>query len=403
MGNISSSNPKYTSASNSPSKSPNNSTNDNLNDSTNDGPSDSSNESSSDSSTSSSRDNILYNEIKDKLKDVELCKSLEERELNELILNLGDETRFLNQYLQLGDNHLNQITNDLQTLVIQNNNFYNFSLGEYYVRNLINGLRKHRKKTDKFKIYLFISKLRDDRSDSPFLRFFAKSLLRNKYGMFHVGLEIDGIILEWGTGDAGPHLIYPRVNTKRLCEKLAHIRVNYGQEFNLITTFSQTWYHKLYNTILSIMKRLSFVPQIGFISSDKLQIIAQKSVYWNMNFSYNPLTRNCQHFIEEILETLGLTFNPEGEFKKFLDRIVNYADDSFLFQKEEFLSRQDLDQFADQNWDKISNVWDKRLLLCYSDMMNNMYEFKHDKKWEKWGPINSKEKWVERENELRTD
>ncbi|CAB5096035.1 unnamed protein product [Rhizophagus irregularis] len=171
MGNISSSNPKYTSASNSPSKSPNNSTNDNLNDSTNDGPCDSSNESSSDSSTSSSRDNILYNEIKDKLKDVELCKSLEERELNELILNLGDETRFLNQYLQLGDNHLNQITNDLQTLVIQNNNFYNFSLGD---------------------------KLRDDRSDSPFLRFFAKSLLRNKYGMFHVGLEIDGIILEWG-------------------------------------------------------------------------------------------------------------------------------------------------------------------------------------------------------------
>ncbi|CAB5096023.1 unnamed protein product [Rhizophagus irregularis] len=151
------------------------------------------------------------------------------------------------------------------------------------------------------------------------------------------------------------------------------------------------------------MRRLSFVPQIGFISSDKLQIIAQKCVYWNMNFSYNPLTRNCQHFIEEILETLGLTFNPEGEFKKFLDRIVNYADDSFLFQKEEFLSRQDLDQFADQNWDKISNVWDKRLLLCYSDMMNNMYEFKHDKKWEKWGPINSKEKWVERENELRTD
>ncbi|EXX63595.1 uncharacterized protein OCT59_025544 [Rhizophagus irregularis] len=395
MGNISSSNPKYTSASNSP----NNSTNEN--DSTNDGPSDSSNESSSDSTTSSSsRDIILYNEIKNKLKDEELCKSLEERELNELILNLGDETRFLNQYLQLGDNHLNQITNDLRTLV-QNNNFSIISLGEYYVRNL---LRKHRRKSDKFNIYLFISKLRDDRSDSPFLRFFAKSLLRNKYGMFHVGLEIDGIILEWGTGDAGPHLIYPRVNTKRLCEKLAHIRVNYGQEFNLITTFSETWYHKLYNYILNKMRKfLSFVPKIGSISSDKLQIIARKCVYWNKNFNYNPLRRNCQHFIEEILEALGLTFNPEGEFKKFLDRIVNYADDSFLFQEEEFLSRQDLDQFADKNWDKISNVWDKRLLLCYSDMMNNMYEYKHDKKWEKWGPMNSKEKWVERENELRTD
>jgi hypothetical protein len=144
---------------------------------------------------------------------------------------------------------------------------------------------------------------------------------------------------------------------------------------------------------------LSFVPKIGVMSSNKLNIIAQKCVYWNKNFYYNPLYRNCQHFIDEILEALGLKFHPEGEFEKFLNRIVKYADDRFLFQEREFLSRQDLDQYADQNWDKM-NVWDKRLLLCYSNMMNNMYEHKHD---EKWGPMKNKKEWHLREYVLRTD
>ncbi|UZO14664.1 uncharacterized protein OCT59_006115 [Rhizophagus irregularis] len=281
MGNISSSNPKYTSASNSSSfsssKSPNNSTNKGLSKSTNDdssstndgssddGSSDSSNESSSDSSNSSSSDIIRYNVIKDKLKDEELDKSLElykrqlkqkykrrfkrqykrryksdstnndssdssngsdisqynvikdklndeelfekiynslgKEELNKLILSLGDETRFLNRYLKLDDNHLDKINRDLQKLDrLQGNNFIP---SEEDGRDLLS----------------------DNRSDNSFLRYLANSLFRNKYGMFHVGLEIDGIVLEWGTGDAGPHLIYPRINTNRLYEKIAHIQL----------------------------------------------------------------------------------------------------------------------------------------------------------------------------------
>ncbi|CAB4479700.1 hypothetical protein RhiirA1_506706 [Rhizophagus irregularis] len=525
MGNISSSNPKYTSVSNSSSfsssKSPNNSTNkglskstnddssstnDGSSDSTDDGSSDSSNESSSDSSNSSSSDIIRYNVIKDKLKDEELdksvklykrqlkqkykrrfkrqykrryksdstnndssdssngsdisqynvikdklndeelCESLElyeqrfksdstnngsidnidwyniiknklkvekiynslgKEELNELILSLGDETRFLNRYLKLDDNHLDKINRELQKLDrLQGNNFIP---SEEDGRDLVNDLLRRRRETDKFNVYLFIEKLSDNRSDNSFLRYLANSLFRNKYGMFHVGLEIDGIVLEWGTGDAGPHLIYPRINTNRLYEKIAHIRINYDSNFDrefIFTSniFLQNWKYHLHNflsVILDIMRKLkSFAMRIGIMPSNKLQIIAQKCVNWNKNFYYNPVNRNCQRFIEEILETLGLKFNPEGEFKRFLDRIVEYADDRFLFEDREFLSRQELDQFTDQNWDKITNVWDKKLLLCYSNMMNNMYKYKYD---EKWGPINNKEKWLVREYELRTD
>jgi hypothetical protein len=389
MGNAFSSSPKYTSASNSSSNSSSSSLSNNSNNNTNNDSSNNSNDGLSYSSNSSSGIS-WYNAIKDKLKNEELCKSLGKEELNELIHNLGDETRFLEQFFY--NDHLDQTTKVLQKLDDQKSNIPS----EKYARNLINNLLQQRK-SGKFNVYLFISKLSDNRSDSPFLRFLANSLFKNKYGMFHVGLEINGIVLEWGTGDAGPHLIYPRVNAERMYENIAHICVNYGQEFDFLTNLLQ---NNLCYTILDILLRnlQSFVPEIGIISSNKLQIISQKCVYWNKNFHYNPLNRNCQHFIDEIFEALGLKFNPEGEFKKFLDRIVMYADDRFLFQEDEFLSRQDLDQYADQNWYKILNVWDKRLLLCYSDMMNNMYEYKHE---EKWGPISNKKEWKGREEQVK--
>ncbi|RGB27616.1 hypothetical protein C1646_718143 [Rhizophagus diaphanus] len=386
MGNNFSSTPKFTSATSAAS----------YGGSSNISESNSSRNSSINDLSKSSNDSLSwYNKIKDKLKDGEVCNSLGEEEINELILSLGDETRFLNQYLKLYDNHLKQITNDLRKLddIQKNRNITSEEVELNLTRSLL-------RKSDKFNVYLFISKLSYNRSNSPFLRFLANSLFKNKYGMFHVGLEINGIILEWGTGDAGPHLIYPRFNTDRLYEKIAHIRVSYySQEFNNLTTFTR---NNLSNIILDVMKKyLFFDPKIGVVPSKKLQIIAQKCVSWNKDFYYNPLYRNCQHFIDEILEALDLKFNPESEFEMFLDRIVKYTDDRFLFQEKEFFSRQDLDQFADQNWVKISNVWDKRLLLCYSDMMNNMYENNHD---EKWGPMKNKLEWDAREYTLvRTD
>ncbi|CAG8740244.1 3689_t:CDS:1, partial [Acaulospora morrowiae] len=147
-----------------------------------------------------------------------------------------------------------------------------------------------------------------------------------------------------------------------------------------------------------LMSLISYVTFIGVIPSRKLQVVAQKCVFWNKNIYYNPLFNNCQHFIEDILKKLDLKFEPQGEFKKFLDRIIYNADDSFLFQEKEFFSRQDLDQFADQKWCKIQNIWDKRLLLCYSDMMESMYQIDGNSKF---GPMTNKEKWHKREYELR--
>ncbi|CAG8469394.1 7291_t:CDS:2 [Dentiscutata erythropus] len=146
------------------------------------------------------------------------------------------------------------------------------------------------------------------------------NLINSIGGMFRIGFEVDGIVLEWSTGAAGPHLIYLKI----YCQL-------------------QFKFYPLYQQYIK-----SFVTNIGVIPFQKLQIIAQNSCF----ISYNPLNHNCQHFIDKMLKAPDLEFHPEGEFKNFLDRIINYADDNFLFQKIVFFLREELDQYAEQNWDK---------------------------------------------------
>ncbi|CAG8730797.1 13065_t:CDS:1, partial [Acaulospora morrowiae] len=145
-----------------------------------------------------------YDTIKNKLLEREgnSLGELSEEELDNLINSLGDEKIFLDRFLKLeevyNDENLEQATRDLQE--IKDLQEKNFTPNEKERRNMLNCLLEHRRNSDKFNVYFFISKIA--RSDSPFFRMFAKDVFRNKYGMFHVGLEIDGIVLEWGTGNA---------------------------------------------------------------------------------------------------------------------------------------------------------------------------------------------------------
>ncbi|KAF0557676.1 hypothetical protein F8M41_012808 [Gigaspora margarita] len=256
---------------------------------------------SSNNSSSSSNNSISYKShqellnsswhgrIKNKLlKDGNLLGEQSETELDNLTNSLGDETIFLNRYLVLeevyNEENLQQITKDYQEVNDLKEN--NFIPTEEERRNMIDDILQYRRKADKFNVYLFI--------------------------------KIDGIVLEWDTGDAGPHLIYPKIDINRI-SKIARLRINYD---------SNSIISKIYE------KLLAFVMSIGVIPSEKLQIIARKCVYWNKNVLYHSVNRNCQHFIDETLKALGLKFHPNGEFKKFLDRICNHADERSCSKKE---------------------------------------------------------------------
>lgn len=80
---------------------------------------------------------------------------------------------------------------------------------------------------------------------------------------------------------------------------------------------------------------------------------------------YNPLTNNCQHFVNAILNVIKSDFNSDGECGKI---IVD-----FYFKGHYFNSRKDLDDYV-----KIINFRnlcpnDKKLLICFKNTFDLNY------------------------------
>ncbi|RHZ43757.1 hypothetical protein Glove_856g4 [Diversispora epigaea] len=364
---------------------------------------------------SSSKAESWYTVIKRKLKeDDKILEKLDietEDQLDELIISLGEEHIFLEKYLKLNpeynDHHVREINRNINQ--IEDDIACGVELDAREYENTINNLLEKRRKSDKFNVYFFITKLNNGISDSPVGRKISKNI--TTYGAFHVGIEVDGITLEWGSGNAGPSLIYPNIDPRKM---IAYLRINYESSMtstintrikSIILAAILLDYKKIGSELLSAIKdtykmMLNFAIMIGIIPSNKLKIIAEKCVYWNRNNYYNSVRRNCQTFVIQLLNALDLEFKPQGEFQKFLNRIINDADDRFIFKNIEFKSRSELDNYVDQYWDSIKNeeIWDKKLLLCYSDMMQTKYIQDNTPIW---GPMNHS-KWNRREFELRS-
>ncbi|RIB27214.1 hypothetical protein C2G38_2062704 [Gigaspora rosea] len=137
------------------------------------------------------------------------------------------------------------------------------------------------------------------------------------------------------------------------------------------------------------------IYQLGEITKDRLRLIAEKCVYYNKKHNFQLISKNCQHFVDEMLACLNLKFKPEGEFRKFMDRI-RQGDASFQFKNITFESRMDFDRYVDIHWKNLENEWDKKLLICYSDVMESLYLRGEDV----WGPKNI-EVWLQRYEDLK--
>jgi len=267
---------------------------------------------------------------------------------------------------------------------------------------------EYRKQSKNYNVYLFIEKIDEESCNFPIVRNIIAPF--TNYGLFHVGLEIDGIIIEWGYGSAGSSIVCPRVDVERM---LTYVRVNYeqinsassplsfilsGAVFAIASTVvALTGGVGVFFALLGVnafavilIASYSIIYHLGTIKKDRLKQIAEKCVHYNKTHRYNIITNNCQDFVNEILKSIGLKFKPEGEFKEFMDRIKR-NDDSFRFKDNVFNSRADLDDYANDHWNNLENKWDKKLLICYSDVMERMYQKGKDE----WGPMDV-EKWQQR-------
>ncbi|KAF0459348.1 hypothetical protein F8M41_000782 [Gigaspora margarita] len=362
-----------------------------------------------------------YKVLKRKLENLNVDELLEELKIenqHDLIHHFGNEDLFLEKFLKIKAKNHEEL---LKNMVLELNQLRDFQIHDQEMtedsfRNMWKNMLEYREQSKKYNLYLFIEKI--DRIDNNFVYKKIGNLVCH-YGAFHVGLEIDGIIVEWGYGRAGSSIVCPRIDPRKM---LAYVRLNYEKLDSKWSDLFKVLLPILIGTaavatgavgvaliqlgnisvgitsLLVVVGLCSYaaIYHLGEITKDRLRLIAEKCVYYNKNHYYSLHSRHCQHFVDEMLACLNIKFTPEGEFRKFMERIRYHGDASFQFKNTTFESRKEFDSYVDIHWKNLKNEWDKKLLICYSDVMESLYLRGEDV----WGPKNI-EVWLQRYEDLK--
>jgi hypothetical protein len=338
-----------------------------------------------------------YEKIHDKLeKSGELSNITSEEEKKKLIRSLGDDDLFLEKYLEL-DKHQNKVLLEKLQAEVQCASDIGIN-DEEEAEGMIDSLLDYRRRATEFDVRIFFTRIEGLNTNN-----IATGLAGRiaTYGPVHVGLVISGTPLHWNTNslvscvvDPKPLLSYSRVYLGRMrYDENMFERVIKESKVSTVQQ-AENYYQRLvqmhYDT-----KREAFM-KLGQFATDKLRKIAQTCVLYNKTKTYHLLTCNCQTFVDDILKAIGMEFKPEDEFKLFMERIrtSDSNNGSFIYINQNFKSRKEFDRYVDENWKTETSIWNKRLLIQYSDLMENMF-LQSDKKDTNWGPM-TKRIWSER-------
>ena len=338
-----------------------------------------------------------YKNIHDKLrKSGELSNITSEEEQDQIIRSLGDADLFLEKYLQL-EKHQNKVL--LEKLQAEIECVSGIGINnEEEAERMIDSLLDYRRRATEFDVRIFFTRIEGLNTNSIATGLAGRM---TTYGPVHVGLVISGTPLHWNTNslvsfvlDPKPLLSYSRVYLGRMRydEKMFEKVIKESK----VSTVEQAenYYQRLvqmhYDT-----KREAFM-KLGQFATEKLQKIAEVCVVYNKVKSYNVLRCNCQTFVDDVLKAIDMEFKPQDEFEHFMERIrtSNTNSDSFIYKDQNFQSRKEFDRYVDENWRSETSIWNKRLLIQYSDLMENMY-LKSGKTDTNWGPM-IKRHWSER-------
>ena len=196
--------------------------------------------------------------------------------------------------------------------------------------------------------------------DETVLHSVAKALSRFMdnftYGPFHAALQIGNVILDWGPGSlviprfqvpvsetqdaANPQPIFDASVHKRSSDSESVVMVN---DIPLRAGAERT--REFFNDQIQI---------IADISQEKKYLIDEvvtMAVKYNTKFHYGLFSCNCQHFVIDVLSSLGIT-DPdsifEGKLKQHGDLLMKLGGNVTV---EEFNSHQELNDYVHQHLD----------------------------------------------------
>lgn len=152
---------------------------------------------------------------------------------------------------------------------------------------------------------------------SVFFAYLSKWTSASSFGYLHTGIQINGTVVDWNTTG----LIVPRLFSSN---------VHAALDIHSAAT------HKLKKT-----------PEL-------VETVAALIAKWNNDYEYASLTRNCQHFVTELIKAIGSDFSWNESIESYLNEIknnpknvtphINYQLNGKLVRKN-FKTHQELDDF----------------------------------------------------------
>ncbi|KAJ3045029.1 hypothetical protein HDV00_012451 [Rhizophlyctis rosea] len=115
---------------------------------------------------------------------------------------------------------------------------------------------------------------------------------------------------------------------------------------------------------------------VGVMDTDeKYMIVAKACTHYNTTQTYNMASNNCQTFVNHILHLLNIPpFNPKDEFAVFWHNVSRKGTTQFKYKNKVFNNRRDFDQWVSEHWETEKSFWNRRLLVCFDEMMERRFE-----------------------------
>lgn len=343
--------------------------------------------------------------IKEKLrkeidKNPYLIKQIERKydvSFEQFSVALGDPELFKKVFLlpkYKPDKLMREINEELQQVKEFKDN--GCPLTENEINETIKRINDRKSKLSEYKFELILTECQASDIKNILFKSFVNS--HYEFGALHSALSLDGTIIEWGRGPCGASLICPTMDIQRF---LFAFEVRARED----TGFFEALGSMIKGAVTTLLNFFSGGAygrwSVGRANDKKLDTIAKICTMYNKMRFYNPLTINCQHFVNQILKAIEADFTSEGEFKNIIERLERDGKVDFYFKGHSFNSRKDLDDYVKSiNFDNLCKD-DKKLLMCYkntfdiyymNDKENTRYQSTDEAK-KMWNDLISKEKF----------
>ena len=176
-----------------------------------------------------------------------------------------------------------------------------------------------------------------------------------KYGAMHASLGLNGMIIEWDQTS----LVWPTPDYSRIFNFSYEIKESFWRKL-------KTWIHdKLINFANFFIFLINSNWCLKTMIEKDLDDICEVCVIFNKRRQYSSHNINCQFFVEEVLNKIGVKLEFKGEMNKALKNLRAKGELEFSFKGNKFETRQDLDNFAKKINFYSLNEDEKKLLLLF--------------------------------------